>query len=80
GKVLYKRGKDADEESVTAGTIIWTTGVSGSPIVAESGLKARRGRVMVNDHLNDPEYPDLYILGDVAAFVAPGEQRPYPTT
>lgn len=80
GKVLYKRGKDADEESVTAGTIIWTTGVSGSPVVAESGLKARRGRVMVTDHLNDPEHPDLYILGDVAAFMAPGEKRPYPTT
>lgn len=80
GTVVYKHGKDGKSDSVDANTIIWTTGVSGSPIVAESGLKGRRGRVAVTDHLNDPDHDDLYVLGDVAAFFAPGEQRPYPTT
>lgn len=80
GTVVYKHGKDGDSDSVDANTIIWTTGVSGSPIVAESGLQGRRGRVAVTDHLNDPDHDDLYVLGDVAAFFAPGEKRPYPTT
>lgn len=82
GQVNYPEGKgdDAKMISLKAGTIIWTTGVSGSPVVAASGLKGRRGRVNVTPRLTDPDYPNLYIIGDVAAVFAPGAKRPYPTT
>lgn len=78
--VIYQHGRGNGDESMTAGTIIWTTGVSGSPVMAESGFNERRGRVVVTDHLNDPDHDDLYIIGDVAAVMAPGSPRPYPTT
>ena len=78
--VIYQHGRGNGDESMTAGTIIWTTGVSGSPVMAESGFNERRGRVVVTDHLNDPDHEDLYIIGDVAAVMAPGSPRPYPTT
>lgn len=81
--VLYKSAEDTDSDplhKVEANTIIWTTGVSGNPVVAESGLQARRGRVMDSEHLTAPEYDDMYMIGDVAAVMPPDGKRPYPTT
>ena len=46
--VLYQGAGDSEGDplhKVEANTIIWTTGVSGSPVVAESGLQARRGQI-----------------------------------
>lgn len=83
GKVLYKKQGEADDAALheeAANTIIWTTGVSGSPVVGESGLPERRGRVMDTDHLTAPDHDDLYMVGDVAAVMPPDGKRPYPTT
>lgn len=80
GKVYYKHGDDEEVKAMTAGTIIWTTGVSGSPLMGECGFAERRGRVMVTKHLTDPQHDDVYILGDVAAVMPPDGKRPYPTT
>lgn len=79
GAVVYQT-KDEQLHEETAGTIIWTTGVSGSPVMAASDLPQRRGRMMVTDHLTAPDYDDLYVLGDVAAVMPPDGKRPYPTT
>lgn len=83
GTVLYKDADEGDDEplhKVTGNTIIWTTGVSGSPVVAGSGLPARRGRVMDTEHLTAPDDDDMYMVGDVAAVMPPEGKRPYPTT
>lgn len=77
-KVIYE--KDGQTESLAAATIIWTTGVSGSPVVSASELKERRGRVVVTKHLTDPDDDELYLLGDVAAVMDEATKRPYPTT
>lgn len=83
GVVEYQT-KDGDTVTTTklnARTIIWTTGVAGSPLVqADEALKARRGRVIPSDHLTVTDHPDAYIIGDVAAVMPPDGQRPYPTT
>ena len=81
--VLYKGANDEEGtplHKVTGNTIIWTTGVSGSPVVAESGLPQRRGRVMDSDHLTAPDDDQLYMAGDVSAVMPPAGKRPYPTT
>ena len=78
-KVSYRHA-DEEEQSMTAGTIIWTTGVSGNPLMEECGFNAKRGRVLVTDHLTDPQHDDIYIIGDVAAVMPPDGKRPYPTT
>ncbi|EFR31699.1 NAD(P)/FAD-dependent oxidoreductase [Eremococcus coleocola] len=81
GKVLYSTSKDSEElESITTSTIVWTTGVSGSPVMEDSGFKARRGRVIVADDLRDPDHDNVYIIGDVAAFMDKSSDRPFPTT
>ncbi|MGJ3805131.1 NAD(P)/FAD-dependent oxidoreductase, partial [Limosilactobacillus fermentum] len=82
-KITYTMGKDEEETTgtTTGKTIIWTTGVSGSPIVqADEALKARRGRSIPTDHLTVEGHDDAYIIGDVAAVMPPEGGRPYPTT
>jgi NADH dehydrogenase len=65
---------------LNAKTIIWTTGVSGSHVVGASGFAAKRGRVMVQPDLTDPEHKNVYIIGDCSAVMDQETQRPYPTT
>lgn len=79
--VIYQDGKEeTDLAQLEAATIIWTTGVSGSEVIANSGFQQRRGRVMVNSDLTDPDYPNIYIIGDVSAVMDAESKRPYPTT
>lgn len=77
---LANEGPDTPLHQSKAGTIIWTTGVSGSPLVGQAGLQQRRGRVVVSPHLTAPDDDHLYLIGDVAAVMAPSGNRPYPTT
>lgn len=63
-----------------AKTIIWTTGVSGSHVVGDSGFSEKRGRVMVQEDLTDPDHSNIYIIGDCSAVLDPATNRPYPTT
>lgn len=71
---------DGNEKSLVANTIIWTTGVSGSDVIKNSGYPEKRGRVHVNDDLTAPNDPTVYIIGDVAAYFPDNEKRPCPTT
>ena len=76
--VIYANGDE--EKSLEAATIVWTTGVSGSTVMGESGFEERRGRVMVEGNLTAPGHDDVYIIGDVAAVMDKASNRPYPTT
>ncbi|KRM05806.1 pyridine nucleotide-disulfide family oxidoreductase [Liquorilactobacillus ghanensis DSM 18630] len=79
--VVYQDDKETGAtKELTAKTIIWTTGVSGSEVMETSKFKQRRGRVMVAPDLTDPDYPNVYIIGDVSAVMNDENQRPYPTT
>lgn len=69
-----------ENQNLPAATIIWTTGVSGSHVIADSGFQARRGRVMVKPDLTAPDHANVYIVGDVAAVMDDDSKRPYPTT
>lgn len=82
GEVIYVTSpeEDAERQSIAAETIIWTTGVSGSPVMGESGFAERRGRVIINKDLRDPKYDNVYIIGDVSALMDPSTDRPYATT
>ncbi|MHC5250181.1 NAD(P)/FAD-dependent oxidoreductase [Enterococcus sp. LJL90] len=67
-------------KELTAKTIIWTTGVSGSHVIGASGFEQRRGRVNVTDHLTAPDHENIYVIGDVSAVMDATSKRPYPTT
>lgn len=81
GKVVYTKGSDEETlHEVEAGTIVWTTGVSGSCVMEASGFDQRRGRVVVQSDLRHPDYDSVYVIGDVSAFMNLENDRPYPTT
>ncbi|MGT2933428.1 NAD(P)/FAD-dependent oxidoreductase [Streptococcus catagoni] len=82
GEVVYANSpeENAERHSIAAETIIWTTGVSGSPVMKDSGFAECRGRVVVNADLRDPKYDNVYIIGDVSVFMDKDSNRPFPTT
>lgn len=76
--VIYMDGEE--EKRVDGSTIIWTVGVSGSDVIKDSGLEARRNRVMTTSFLNLEDHPEAFFIGDDSAMIPEGEERPLPTT
>ncbi len=56
----------SDGTTVKANTLIWTAGTSPNPILAKLACKKDRGRIVVNEFLEVPEYPGVWALGDCA--------------
>jgi len=68
-------------ETIKCATVVWSAGVRAEPLVNSlPGDKGRDGRIRVNDTLELPDYPGVFIVGDAAAFTMPGESRPLPPT
>ncbi len=76
--VVYMDGEE--EKQVEGSTILWTVGVSGSDVIKDSGLEARRNRVTTTSFLNIEEHPEAYFIGDDSAMIPEGAERPLPTT
>jgi NADH:ubiquinone reductase (H+-translocating) len=65
-------------ERIVAGTILWTAGVAVSPLVTSLDVPLdRAGRVVVKPDLSIPGHPDVFVVGDAAAF-ADEHGRPLP--
>ncbi|MGH9256025.1 MAG: NAD(P)/FAD-dependent oxidoreductase [Vicinamibacterales bacterium] len=57
-------------ERLVAGTVIWTAGVTACPLVRSLGVPLdRAGRVVVEPDLSVPGHPEVFVVGDAAAFV-----------
>lgn len=79
GKVVYE--KDDETQEVTANSIVWTVGVSGSHVMDDPAFSSKRGRVITKDDLSlNDEHPEVFVVGDVAAIMNPANNRPWPTT
>ena len=56
-------------ERLMAGTVLWTAGVAASPPVRSIGAPLdRAGRVRVESDLSIPGHPEIFVVGDAAAF------------
>nr|WP_207952273.1 NAD(P)/FAD-dependent oxidoreductase [Paenibacillus turpanensis] len=66
-----------DGTSIPTGTLIWSGGVQGNPVVANSGIEVNRGRAMVNEFLQSTSHPNVFVAGD-SAVVMGEDGRPYP--
>jgi NADH dehydrogenase len=69
GGVAFKRG-DATE-SLAAKTVLWAGGVTSTPFAEKLAQRTkaetdRSGRIKVQRDLTVPNYPDIFILGDLA--------------
>ncbi|MFC0329012.1 NAD(P)/FAD-dependent oxidoreductase [Paenibacillus sepulcri] len=68
-----------DGQTIDTSTLVWTGGVQGSTLVAESGVEVNRGRATVNEFLQSVSHPEVFLAGDCAVVFGP-EGRPYPPT
>lgn len=49
-------------------TLIWAAGIRVAPLADAMGLpQAQAGRIVVNPDLSVPEYPEIFVAGDMAA-------------
>jgi NADH dehydrogenase len=72
GRVRTRNGEIAAE------TILWAAGVAASPLGATLGVPIdRAGRVLVNPDLTIPDYPHVFVIGDLASLNGPSG-RPLP--
>jgi len=55
---------------VAAGTVLWTAGVAASGLIATLGTPLdRAGRAIVEPDLTIPGHPEVFVIGDAAAFL-----------
>ena len=67
------------EERIATGTMIWAAGVQASPAARWLGVEpGRGGHVPVGPDLTVPGHPEIYAIGDTAAHVPDGADRPLP--
>lgn len=64
-----------DGSAIPTATVIWTAGVGGEDVGHESSLPTRKnGTVCVLSTLQLPDHPDVYVVGDLAAFEVETDQ------
>ncbi|MED1204000.1 NAD(P)/FAD-dependent oxidoreductase [Heyndrickxia acidicola] len=68
-----------DGQKIITNTFVWTGGVQGNPLVAESGLEVNRGRATVNEFLQSTSHNDVFVAGDSAVYFG-SDGRPFPPT
>ncbi|PIC63085.1 FAD-dependent oxidoreductase [Sporosarcina sp. P13] len=61
--VLYNH-----EETIDVDAVVWTAGIKPSQVIDEMAVqKDRSGRVILNQYHQVPTYPNVYVVGDIAA-------------
>jgi NADH:quinone reductase (non-electrogenic) len=64
----------SDGTTVPTRTLVWCVGVTPGPLTQALGLDTIKGRIVVDEFLTVPGYPDVFAAGDAAA--APDLTRP----
>ena len=83
-KTLDENPKDPVDDSkidaIRTKTLVWTAGVTPVNTIKRSMFKTERGKVIVNEYLEVPDFPGVFAIGDCALFLDPETQRPFPPT
>lgn len=68
-----------NQKRIATETVIWAAGVQASPAgIWLNGKTDRAGRVLVNQDLSLPQHPEIFVIGDTAAFTPKDSERPLP--
>jgi NADH dehydrogenase len=61
--------------TIPTGTVVWAAGNVASPLLKSLDVPLdRQGRVLVEPDCTAPGHPEIFVLGDAAAYVHQGEQ------
>jgi NADH dehydrogenase len=79
GGVAIERG--GETEALKAETVLWAAGVKASPLGAKLAARSqaeldRAGRLVVEPDLSIPGHPEVFVIGDLAAFHQDGQLLP----
>jgi len=70
-------GVIAGGKRILSSTVIWTAGVAPSPAARWLSVESdRAGRVRVQEDLSVPGHPEIFVVGDTAAFAENGKPLP----
>jgi NADH dehydrogenase len=70
-------GVTIGERRIDAATVLWAAGVSASALAVGLGAPLdKAGRVVVGRDLSVPGHPEVFVIGDLAAFVHDGQLLP----
>ncbi len=68
---------EANGRRITSAVTLWAAGVEASPLGKLLGAPLdRRGCIIVDDRLNPPALPEVFVLGDLAHLEQDGRQLP----
>jgi NADH dehydrogenase len=68
---------EANGQRIESAVTLWAAGVQASPLGKMLGAPTdKRGAVIVDDNLNPPGLPEVFVLGDLAHFEQDGHQVP----
>ena len=71
------RGVTVGGKLIPCGAVLWTAGVSPSPLVKMLGVPTdRAGRACVSPFLNVPDAPGVFVVGDTATLMQDGKPLP----
>ena len=74
-------GSDGVVERIGAANVLWAAGVAASPLVATIGAPTDdAGRAIVEPDLSVPGHPEIFVVGDAAAFTHQRLRTPEPRT
>jgi NADH:ubiquinone reductase (H+-translocating) len=75
---IDERGVTVGGQRIESATVLWTAGVSPSPLVKMLGVTTDRGgRACVSPQLRLPDNPGVFVVGDAAVLMRDG--RPLPS-
>ena len=76
---ITEDGVRLQNETIPAAMICWAAGVEPRPLSRHLGVTANaRGFIDVNQECAIPGHPEVFVIGDMAAFVPAGGTRPLP--
>jgi NADH:ubiquinone reductase (H+-translocating) len=74
---IDERGVTVGGKRIESATVLWTAGVSPSPLVKMLGVATdRAGRACVSPHLNLPDSRSVFVVGDAATLIQDGKPLP----
>ena len=66
--------------SISSRTLVWTAGVTPIDLVKESLFRTHKGRILVNEYLQVPQFPEVFAIGDCSTFDPALSMKPFPPT
>lgn len=76
---MDETGVRCGDEHIAASTVLWAAGVRGASLCQNVGLPVdRSGRVTVEQDCSVKDHPEVFVIGDAAAFVPEGGSQPLP--